>query len=625
MVDGTQSITWADYASSVAVDSTVDAGSVSGQVAGSTLAYSVTSGSSNCSVDTGTGEVTGLAVGSCTITLTVTATGYDDVTKTNDVTVVTATMGAISWSNPYASGNLTVPATRTMSSEATIDSPSEVTLAYSSRNESVCTVDATGTISAVDDGSCVIRATFSKTGYYDATIDSAAITVVDGSPDAPAAPTVSSLNGVNTITWTAPATNGSAITGYNVDVSSSGSWSSLSGCQNITELTCDHSGLTGGDMYEYRVSATSSVGHSDWSPASAETMVHSAVPSAPSVPTVSSASGINTITWTAPADNGSAITDYEVQVNADSTGNYPDASWDDLSGCEASDLTSGSRSCGHSGLSGGDKYKYRVRAVNGVGNGVWSPASSEITVGISAPDAPAKPTVSSAIGANTITWTAPGNNGSAITAYSVQSNKADATGDYDESSWASISGCSSLAGNVLTCTHSGLVKDDKYRYQVMATNGGGNSAWSASSDEITVAYGTQSVTWAAYGSDVSVDSTIDAGAVSGQVAGSTLAYSVTAGSSNCSVDAGTGEVTGLAVGSCTITLTVSATGYDDADLTNDVTVITAAMGTATWANAYATGDLAVPGTRAVNSDPTIDSPQRGNGKLLIHNRGRMFG
>ena len=64
-----------------------------------------------------------------------------------------------------------------------------------------------------------------------------------------------------------------------------------------------------------------------------------------------------------------------------------------------------------------------MRATNAKGDSDWSLASSEITVEVGAPDAPAKPTVTSANGINTISWTAPADNGSNITSYEIQYNQ----------------------------------------------------------------------------------------------------------------------------------------------------------------------------------------------------------
>ena len=111
--------------------------------------------------------MTGVAVGSCEITLTISATGYDDLELNNDVDIVAATMGAITWpNNAYSVGDITVPGTKALANAPTIASPTDTTVAYSSTTPSICSVNAAnGTITGVDDGTCIVRATFSKTGY----------------------------------------------------------------------------------------------------------------------------------------------------------------------------------------------------------------------------------------------------------------------------------------------------------------------------------------------------------------------------------------------------------------------------------------------------------------------------
>ena len=72
-----------------------------------------------------------------------------------------------------------------------------------------------------------------------------------------------------------------------------------------------------------------------------------------------------TLGWTTPGDNGSAITEYEVQQDASGT-------WDDISG---SDATTVSHTV--TGLTPGTSYTFKVRAVNSNGN---APDSNTVTV-----------------------------------------------------------------------------------------------------------------------------------------------------------------------------------------------------------------------------------------------------
>ena len=673
-------------------------GAASGQASGSSLAYAVTSGGANCSVDSGTGTVTGIAVGTCVVTLTVSKSGYDDFEATNDAEVVTGTMGAITWpGDAYASGDLTVPGTRALSNAPTVASPAGATVSYSSTDSSVCTVDpADGTVTAVDDGSCVVTATFSKTDYIDKSADHGGITVVDGTPDAPVAPSATSALGVNTISWTAPAANGDAITAYAVESDKAdlggnyaGTWTAVPGCGaddlsgSALVTTCDHGVLAKGDKYKYRVRATNSVGDGAWSATSDEVTV---------------AYGTQSVTWAdyagsvgvgatraAGAASGQvsgsslayAVTSGGANCSVDSgtgtvtgiavgtcvvTLTVSKSGYDDFEATNDAEVVTGTMGAitwPGDAYASGDLTVPGTRALSNAPT-VASPAGATvsysstdssvctvdpangtvtavddgscvvtatfgktgyvdktadhggITVVDGTPDAPVAPSATSALGVNTISWTAPAANGDAITAYAVESDKADLGGNY-AGTWTAVPGCGAddLSGSALTatCDHGVLSKGEKYKYRVRATNSVGDGAWSATSDEVTVAYGTQSVTWADYAGSVGVGATRAAGAASGQVSGSSLAYAVTSGGANCSVDSGTGTVTGIAVGTCVVTLTVSKSGYDDFEATNDAEVVTGTMGAITWpGDAYAAGDLTVPGTRALSNAPTVAFP-----------------
>jgi hypothetical protein len=89
-------------------------------------------------------------------------------------------------------------------------------------------------------------------------------------PNTPAAPTSSGVgNGTVTLHWVAPSTNGSAITGYNVVVSTSaaGTYANATGCTSLgVVLTCTATGLTNGTGYYFEVQAQSAAGNSSYSP-----------------------------------------------------------------------------------------------------------------------------------------------------------------------------------------------------------------------------------------------------------------------------------------------------------------------------------------------------------------------
>ncbi len=94
-------------------------------------------------------------------------------------------------------------------------------------------------------------------------------------PSAPSATKATSGDHSAGLTWTAPFSNGSAITGYTVTASPGGAT-----CTTTTALTCTITGLTNDTVYTLSVTATNSIGTSDASTALTTT------PAAPPVPAV---------------------------------------------------------------------------------------------------------------------------------------------------------------------------------------------------------------------------------------------------------------------------------------------------------------------------------------------------
>ena len=91
------------------------------------------------------------------------------------------------------------------------------------------------------------------------------------------------------------------------------------------------------------------------------------------------------------------------------------------------------------------------------------------TIMAAAPAQPAAPTVVAGNKSATVTWTAPSNNGAAITSYTVTSNPGEL----------------SCTVNALTCVVSGLSNETAYTFTVKATNSLGTSVSSNPSAEIT--------------------------------------------------------------------------------------------------------------------------------------------
>ena len=212
-------------------------------------------------------------------------------------------------------------------------------------------------------------------------------------PSAPNAPSVSPGNGQVTISWSAPANNGATITSY--EVFQNGVSIGTTASTSMTKT-----GLANGASYSYTVRAYNTAG---WGNQSTATIaVPRTVPSTPGAPTVSPGNGQVAISWTAPAANGAAITNYEVFQNGVSIG------------------TTTSLSMTKTGLSNGTSYSYTVRAYNAAGWGATSASTGGIPRTV--PSAPNAPSVMPGNGQVTISWAAPAANGAAITNYEVFQN-----------------------------------------------------------------------------------------------------------------------------------------------------------------------------------------------------------
>jgi trimeric autotransporter adhesin len=269
-----------------------------------------------------------------------------------------------------------------------------------------------------------------------------------------------------TVTWTAPASNGgSAITGYTITASDS--TTPANGGQTCTwttgPLTCAVTGLTNGDSYSFTVTATNGVG-TGASSGTSNAVTPATVPGVPVIGTATAGDASATVNWTAPASNGSPITNYDITTYVDGT---PEATV--TVGSVTSDIVSG--------LTNGTAYTFAVSAINAVGEGLLSSNSNSVT-----PDTvPGVPVIGTAIAGDagaTVTWTAPvSDGGSAITGYSVTA--ADSTTPANGGQT-----CTWTTGP-LTCSVSGLTNGDSYSFTVTATNGVGTGASSGVSNAVT--------------------------------------------------------------------------------------------------------------------------------------------
>jgi len=185
-------------------------------------------------------------------------------------------------------------------------------------------------------------------------------------PGTPAAPTATAGITSATVTWTAPASNNSPITGYVVTPYLNGAAQTpLSYDASTTTRTL--SGLTAGGSYTFTVTAVNAIGAGLASPQSAAVVPY-VLPGAPAIGPVSAGDSAATVTWTAPASNGgSAITSYVVTPYIAGVAQT------------AQTFTSAATTEPVTGLTPGTSYTFKVAAVNAAGTGPASAMSAAVT------------------------------------------------------------------------------------------------------------------------------------------------------------------------------------------------------------------------------------------------------
>ena len=323
----------------------------------------------------------------------------------------------------------------------------------------------TAVIASLDGGTSYdvqVRATNPEgTGRWSPTTSATTGTVAPEAVDDLAA-TATSASAIN-LAWTAPGDGGSAITRYRLErKTGGGSFSPVSSSIAADATSHTDSGLNAGTTYTYRIRAVNAVGNGGWS-SEASATTGSTMPGAPT--SLGAAANGQTqidLSWTAPSsDGGAAISGYKIEVSDDGG-----TSWANL----VTNTSSAATTYRHTGLTADATRHYRVSAINAAGTGAASSAASATTA---APDVPGAPT---GLGATAngqtrinLTWTAPGDGGSAITRYRLE--RKTASGSYSVVS-------SSIAANATSYADSSLSAGTAYTYRIRAVNAVGNGGWS---------------------------------------------------------------------------------------------------------------------------------------------------
>lgn len=201
-------------------------------------------------------------------------------------------------------------------------------------------------------------------------------------PDAPDFHTVTAGDQQAQLDWDTPSNDGGdAITNYDIEykLSSSGTWTDFTHTPSTnTEATI--TGLTRGEIYDFRVAAINSQGTSAYSGQSNISL--------PDVPSKNTASATSTgyfsiqISWTVPSDGGSPITGYEIKWYNQSTS--------ELVGSTTTDSSSSSLNVEN--LTENTSYYTTVSAINSIGTAEASDQATVTTDALPEPEPESEPT-----------------------------------------------------------------------------------------------------------------------------------------------------------------------------------------------------------------------------------------
>jgi len=265
-----------------------------------------------------------------------------------------------------------------------------------------------------------------------------------GPPNAPTGVTATPGNGLATVSFTPPASNGgSAITKYTVTSTPGGKTAS----GPVSPITV--TGLKDGTAYTFTATATNQMGTGP-----ASTPSNSIIPAkAPSAPTGVIAKAGNTqatVSFKLGSNGGSPITSCTVTSKP---GNLT------ATGAGSPIIVPG--------LTNGTAYGFTVKATNNIGTGPPSSYSNRVTPA-TVPGAPAGVTATPGNAQATVSFTPPDSNGSSIIYYTVTSSTGKTT-----------------PGRASPITVRSLTNGTSYWFTVTATNSIGAGPASSASNSVT--------------------------------------------------------------------------------------------------------------------------------------------
>ena len=251
-----------------------------------------------------------------------------------------------------------------------------------------------------------------------------------------------------------------------------GNWTNIpnsaEGQANANSYTV--SDLTNGITYTFEVRAVNAQGESTES--NEDSARPATVPDAPTNLTAQASDRSVTLTWTTPGNGGSAITkhQYREKVGTGAFGN-----WTNIPNSAEGQANANSYTV--SDLTNGIIYTFEVRAANAQGESTESNQDSArpaATVTSTAPPAPTNLTAQAGDRSVTLTWTTPGNGGSAITKH--QYREKVGTGAFGN--WTNIPNSAEGQTNANSYTVPNRTNGTTYTYKIRAVNAQGESTGS---------------------------------------------------------------------------------------------------------------------------------------------------
>ena len=341
----------------------------------------------------------------------------------------------------------------------------------------------------------------------------------------PGAPTISTITAASarlSVNFTAGSADSNApITSYQYTLDNGSNWVNVSGTSSPISIL----GLTNGTIYTVKIRAVTTIGNGADSNAVSGTPF--TVPNAISNSTVTytSSSGSVTLTWGAPNNNGSSISNYYVELFSNSTGGISRGT------CS----TSGSLSCTISSLTNGTTYFATLQSQNSAGYSERSAPRLAVQAGTTS-------TVSLSISTLTSVY------GQSITETATVTTGATGTVNFTVNG-ASITGCSAvvIASDIATCTTTELPVGTN----TLVASYSGNSTYgssTSSSTSLVVSKNNQTISFTDIPDKIFGGSTFSL--VASASSGNTVAYSSNT-TSRCMVNS-SGVVTIVAAGTCSI-------------------------------------------------------------------------